>query len=157
MKDSIEKEVLIAAVPERVWEVITTPGHINRWLWDSADIDLRVGGTMAFVSTCDGETAHYEATIEELDPPHVFAFRWAEGGWVPGGSTRIVITLTEEGTGTRLRLVESGFASLDITDELRAELFNDINGGWSGELDELVDYVAQLSDALAQLRADIGS
>jgi uncharacterized protein YndB with AHSA1/START domain len=149
MKDSIEKEVLIAASPERVWEVITTPQHINRWLWDSADIDLRIGGKMAFVSTCEGEIANYEATIEQLDPPHVFAFRWAEGGWVPGGSTRIVITLSAEGAGTRLRLVESGFASLDISDELRAELFNDIKGGWGGELAELVDYVAQLSDASA--------
>jgi uncharacterized protein YndB with AHSA1/START domain len=29
MRDSIEREVLIAASPERVWEVITVPEHIN--------------------------------------------------------------------------------------------------------------------------------
>jgi uncharacterized protein YndB with AHSA1/START domain len=141
MKDSIERDVLIAASPERVWEVITVPEHINQWLWDFAEIDLRVGGAMALAGTYKGKPYSYEATIEDLDPPNVFAFRWAEGGWVDGGSTRVEITLTAEDGGTRLRLVESGFASLDISDERRNELFGDINGGWKSELGELVVYV----------------
>ena len=141
MKDSIERDVLIGASPERVWEVITVPEHINQWLWDFAEIDLRVGGAMTLAGTHKGKPYSYEATIEDLDPPQVFAFRWAEGGWVDGGSTRVEITLTAEDGGTRLRLVESGFASLDISDELRNELFGDINGGWKSELGELVVYV----------------
>lgn len=149
MNDSIEKEVFIKAAPERVWEVITRPEHINQWLWDFSEIDLRPGGRMFFTSTCDGKTVDYEAQIEHLDPPHVFAFRWAEGGWVPGGSTRIEISLSAEGSGTRLRLVESGFASLEITEEVRQSLFKDINGGWSGELAELVEYVDRLGERMA--------
>jgi uncharacterized protein YndB with AHSA1/START domain len=141
MRDSIEREVLIAASPEQVWAVITVPEHINQWLWDFAEIDLRVGGAMTLAGTYKGKPYSYEATIEDLDPPNVFAFRWAEGGWVDGGSTRVEITLTAEDGGTRLRLVESGFASLDISDERRSELFGDISGGWKSELGELVVYV----------------
>ena len=141
MRDSIEREVLIAASPERVWEVITVPAHINQWLWDFAEVDLRVGGAMNLAGTYKGKPYSYEATIEDVDPPHVFAFRWAEGGWVDGGSTRVEISLTAEDGGTRLRLVESGFASLDISDERRSELFGDISGGWKSELGELVVYV----------------
>ncbi len=141
MRDSIEREVLISASPELVWEVITVPEHINQWLWDFAEIDLRVGGAMTLAGTYKGKPYSYEATIEDLDPPNVFAFRWAEGGWVDGGSTRVEITLTAEDGGTRLRLVESGFASLDISDERRSELFGDISGGWKSELGELVVYV----------------
>ena len=141
MRDSIEREVLIAASPERVWEVITVPAHINQWLWDFAEVDLRVGGAMNLAGTYKGKPYSYEATIEDLDPPRVFAFRWAEGGWVDGGSTRVEISLTAEDGGTRLRLVESGFASLDISDERRSELFGDISGGWKSELGELVVYV----------------
>jgi len=141
MKDSIEREVLIAAAPERVWEAITVPEHINQWLWDFAEIELRVGGAMTLAGTYNGKPYSYEATIEDLDPPNVFAFRWAEGGWVDGGATRVEISLTAADGGTRLRLVESGFAGLDISDDLRSELFGDISGGWTSELGELVVYV----------------
>lgn len=144
MKDSVVREVFIAAPRERVWEVITTPEHINQWLWDFAEIDLRVGGAISLAGTYQGKPFSYEATIEHLDPPHVFAFRWAEGGWVEGGSTRVEIMLTVEGEGTRLRLVESGFASLEIGEERRDALFDDISGGWKNELGQLVAYVQRL-------------
>ena len=151
MKDSVEREVFIAAPVERVWEVVTTPEHINKWLWDFAEIDLRVGGAMSLAGTYQGKPFSYEATIEHLDPPRVFAFRWAEGGWVDGGSTRVEITLMAENEGTRLRLVESGFASLDISDELRDSLFGDISGGWKNELGHLVAYVEGLQSRSAAL------
>ena len=141
MKDSIEREVLIEASCETVWKVITTPQHINQWLWDFAEIDLTVGGAMTLAGTYKDKPYSYEATIEHLDPPNAIAFRWAEGGWVDGGSTRIDITLVSEGSGTRLRLVESGFASLEISAERYEELFQDISFGWTNELNQLVDYM----------------
>jgi hypothetical protein len=43
-----------------------------------------------------------------------------------------------------LRLVESGFAGLQISDERRNELFGDISHGWKNELGHLVAYVEGL-------------
>ncbi len=51
MEDSIEREVMIKASVDRVWEVITTPEYINKWLWDFAEIDLRIGGAMKLAGT----------------------------------------------------------------------------------------------------------
>lgn len=142
MRDVIERDVFIAAAPERVWEVVTREEHIREWLWDVKAFELRVGGGMTFVGTYKGEAFEYDAVIEHLDPPHAFAFRWAENGWVEGGSTRVEMTLSAEGAGTRLRLQESGFASLEITKERRDWLLGAIGGGWAGKLDFLNDYIA---------------
>ena len=45
--DRIEKDMLIAAPVERVWEVITRPEHLGRWFGNAgAEIDLRPGGPL---------------------------------------------------------------------------------------------------------------
>ena len=72
-------------------------------------------------------------------------FRWVvAGAGEPddSNSTLVVFTLTPEDDGTRLRVVESGFASLDISDEQRAQRVEENIGGWRSELDELRDYVS---------------
>ena len=56
--------------------------------------------------------------VVAVEPPTRFAYRWAPfkdpGGEEPveGNSTLVEFTLQPEGDGTRLRVVESGFASL---------------------------------------------
>lgn len=46
-------------------------------------------------------------------------------------------TLTPEGDSTRLRVVESGFASLVASDELRGKAVKDNTSGWPAVLDAL--------------------
>jgi hypothetical protein len=45
--------------------------------------------------------------------------------------------LTPEGGKTRLRVVESGFAALAGSEELRRQAVKDNTGGWPQELDAL--------------------
>lgn len=65
-----------------------------------------------------GEHGTYPTRIEKVDPPHYLAYRWASA--FPGevateeNSTLVEFTLTPDGAGKRLRLTESGFASLVI-------------------------------------------
>src|SRR5262245_43405832 len=42
--DRIEREILIEAPVEVVWEVVTRPDQIRRWWSDEAEVDLRPGG-----------------------------------------------------------------------------------------------------------------
>ena len=106
MKDTIEREILISAPIERVWEIVTTPEHMGQWFGDAgAERD----GDVITMSWQEHGTA--ELRIVRSEAPSVFAYRWdANVGGI--GDTLVEFTLTPEGDGTRVRVVESGFASL---------------------------------------------
>src|SRR5918992_2396895 len=142
--DSIEREVVIEAPVERVWELVTKAEHLGRWFGDAgADVDLRPGGAMELRWSEHGTS---RGRIEVVEPPRLFAFRWAPfkhpGGADPteGNSTRVEFTLSEEGDGTRLRVVESGFDALATSEEQRRKNHEGNTDGWRQELAELQDY-----------------
>lgn len=142
--DRIEREITIDAPVDRVWDVITQAEHIGRWFGDAgAEIDLRPGGRF----TCSWkEHGTVNALVERVDRPRVFSYRWARplGAEVkPDNSTLVEFTLVPEGAGTRLRVVESGFRDLDLSDEERAKYAAGNVEGWKQELDELIGYVAR--------------
>ena len=58
--------------------------------------------------------------------------------------TLVEFLLRAEGAGTVLRVVESGFASVDATEEQRAELVERHQGGWGGFLEQLPGYAASV-------------
>jgi uncharacterized protein YndB with AHSA1/START domain len=75
--------------------------------------------------------------IEAVEPPQRFAFRWqADQG--DAAMTRVEFTLEPHAEGTRLFVVESGFAGLQP--ELRSRESH--VEGWQRELGELAEYLA---------------
>lgn len=150
--DRIEREILIDAPIEVVWAVVTEPEHVGTWLGDSAAIELRPGGEMLMTW---GEGGRVSGRIERVEPPHIVAFRWGHLSRGPasgaelreGNSTLVEFRLTAEGGGTRLRVVESGFARLDGTPEENARYAEDHERGWERELGDLVNYIARLRGA----------
>src|SRR4051812_41693755 len=134
MIDTIEREVLIAAPIERVWDVITRPEHMGRWFGDAGA--EQEGNVIRMRWEKHGEV---ELRIVRSEAPRVFAYRWDAN--IKGvGDTLVEFTLTPEGDGTRVQVVESGFASLATTDTVRQELRQGNVGGWTAELDELQRY-----------------
>jgi uncharacterized protein YndB with AHSA1/START domain len=86
--------------------------------------------------------------VERYQPHTAFAFRWATEAGVrpaPGNSTLVEFTLTPEGDSTRLRVVESGFESLDMPAEQQTKHAEDNTDGWRIELGELRAYAESLS------------
>jgi uncharacterized protein YndB with AHSA1/START domain len=141
--DAITREVVIDAPPERVWAIVTEAEHLARWFSDEAEIDLRPGGAMLL--TWHGHST-YRAVVETVEPPRTFAFRWVlREGVEPaqGSSTLVVMTLTPNRAGTRLRVVESGFVGLAWPEDDRARYASENANGWIVELDELRDYAAR--------------
>ena len=140
--DAIEREIVIDAPQSVVWAIVTEAQHLGGWFSDEAEIDLRTGGRMLLTWRGHGT---YEGRVETVDPPRLFAFRWQtrEGEFSATNSTLVVITLEAEESGTRLRVVESGFATLPWPDEARTRYADENSNGWLTELDELRDYVAQ--------------
>lgn len=139
--NAIEREILIDAPVDVVWSVVTEPEQIRRWFADEAEIELRVGGSGQLKFRRSGDT--YQLQVEAIEPPRRFAFRWVQpaGTLVREGSSLLVeFTLHQEGGGTRLRVVESGFDSLDWSEAKKQQYADNHSRGWESLLTRLRDY-----------------
>jgi uncharacterized protein YndB with AHSA1/START domain len=145
--DRIEREILIDAPLEVVWAVITQPDHVSGWFSDVAEIDLRAGGKLTL--TWEGDDTEHGRVVK-VDPPHYFSFRWIRGSATEvrgGNSTLVEFSLSAEGEGTRLRVVETGFSNLDLREDDQAKDAEEHREGWERELDELREYLRLLEAA----------
>ncbi|HWC84067.1 MAG TPA: SRPBCC family protein [Pseudonocardiaceae bacterium] len=145
--DRIERDILIAAPIERVWAVLTEPKHVGTWFGQGKPIpvDLRPGGTMELDH---GEHGVFPTTIVRVDPPRHLAYRWASG--YPGeqatedNATLVEFDLSEEGAGTRLRLVESGFTDKTAPAHAPDSSLESHTSGWTAMLPRARDYAESL-------------
>jgi uncharacterized protein YndB with AHSA1/START domain len=143
--DRIERETLIEASLERVWSLVATPGF---WVAEEAS----VAGTVAREGVClvarNPNLGEVSVRVERVEPPTYVAYRWASA--FPGeelredNSTLVEFMLDAEGGGTRLRVVESGFAALNASDELREKTVRFNTSGWA-EVFEVVGKRAEQS------------
>lgn len=143
-KDRIEREVYIEASVERVWAVVTEPAHVGVWFGngDPAEIELRPGGRIAFDHGAHGKLP---AIVERVEVPRLFSFRWAAddtGGREPTSvnSTLVEFTLEPENEGTRLHVVESGFAQVIAEPGVIEGRYKANAAGWAQALSGLARY-----------------
>ncbi len=124
---TIEKELFIAAAPERMYHAFTTKEDLERWFVTRAEVDARPGGVFTLWwndNTVPGE-------FVSLDPPHRFTFTWDDGPKY--GVTTCTLTFIPENDGTLVRLTHTGFGQGDNWDEL----YDGVNDGWTEELGNL--------------------
>ena len=137
--DRIERTVELAHPPARVWAALTTAEGLAGWFGNEAGIDLQPGGSAWMKWNEEGFTA--QMRVERVEEPRVFGFTWHIYG-LPDDDPRrtyVEFTLEPSGAGTRLRVVESGFAQLP--EDAYRKAYNGNTEGWMKELGELVDYL----------------
>ncbi|MBV9206748.1 MAG: SRPBCC domain-containing protein [Actinobacteria bacterium] len=137
--DRIERTMELAHPPARVWAALTTAEGLAAWFGDEAAIDLRPGGAARMRWAGEGFTA--EMRVERVEEPRVFGFTWPVYG-LPDGDPRrtyVEFTLEPAGAGTRLTVVESGFAQLP--EDAHRTAFDGNTAGWAKELGELAAYL----------------
>ena len=141
--DQIETTLDLPHPPQRVWRAITTPEGLNQWFGDRVTMKLEEGSPILFEWDAHGEAG---GIIQTVEPIHKFAYRWRATG-IPEevamnetNSTLVTFELTPTPTGTRLRVVETGFATL--APDLREKAFRENTNGWAAELDELVTFLS---------------
>ncbi len=142
--DRIEREIVVAAPAERLWEVLTRPEHIGKWFEGmDAEVDLRPGGAMVLTSH---EYGKFHAVVDRVEPPRRFAYRWARHPETPvteSTTTLVEFTLTPEADGTRLHVAESGFTGTDAVKVDQARHAEANSQGWLQVLDSLRRYAEQ--------------
>jgi uncharacterized protein YndB with AHSA1/START domain len=142
--DRIEQEIVVEAPIEVVWQVVTEPEHITQWFSDAAEVELHPRGRGRL--TWKGQGA-WPLRVVSVEAPRRFAFRWIRRERIEvdeRNSTLVEMLLTEEGEGTRLRVIETGFESLPWPEDQRAVYKGENRDGWEHELAELAAYLARI-------------
>ena len=137
--DRIERTVELAHPPEKVWAALTTAEGLAAWFGNEAAIDLRPGGQAWMRWAGEGFTAQMQ--VERVEEPAVFGFTWHIFGLPEDDPRRTYVEFTLEpaGTGTRLTVVESGFAQLP--EDAHGKAYDGNAEGWAKELGELASYL----------------
>jgi uncharacterized protein YndB with AHSA1/START domain len=144
--DPIVREVYVEATPETVFEFFVDPGKLRRWLAVEATVDARPGGVCHQVHTDDGHVFHMQGEFVAVEPPTRVVFTW---GFVepevnvPVGSTTVEVSLTPEGSGTRVRLVHHDLPPSEVAAHV---------GGWTAMLDRLAGAAAAIAATTTDAR-----
>ena len=132
MAVEVDQRVRIAAPPERVWRALVNPADVTRWLFPSAVVDVREGGSWRFTFPHwpSARGLHHPALnfggpIVELVPGRVLAVQFEPPYW---GVLRFEVMA--DGDGTDMRVTQRGF-------EGNEEWLADFRGGWGSFTDRL--------------------
>ncbi len=128
---SIEKDLLIKAPPQRIFQALTEQAELERWFAQNAELDLRPGGAISFYW---GPGVFESGQMVALDSHHRLSYTWEA---MEPSPVTITFTLTAENDGTRLRLVQTGIGEGQEWDQY----YNLRNNGWNIHLEHLVAWL----------------
>ena len=136
---SIEVDQFLSRPPDQVWQALTDPRLLARWLMPN-DFVPAVGHQFTFRTEPvpqHGFDGLVHCQVLDLDPPRLLRFSWR------GGALDTVVSwrLVPEGAGTRLLITHDGF---DDRDPAQRRTMGILGGGWRGHL---VDQLRALLEA----------
>ena len=121
-KITLRMERIIAATPERLFALWTEPEELIKW-WGPEGyttpkhtMDVRPGGRWrTTMRSPDGKDHTVSGIYRTLDPPRrlVFTWGWDDDAGLRGHETEITVTFEPTTGGTRMVLLQQGFADAD--------------------------------------------
>jgi uncharacterized protein YndB with AHSA1/START domain len=146
-QDKVEREIVVRAPMERVYAALTQPEQFTKW-WPRAIEGKFATGEHPVLDFGDfGKCSFF---IVAMQPHHYFAYRWAQGAATPEDSiadprtqpnSLVEFMLEKVDGGTRVRVIESGLASLP--DEHYNRSIGGIAEGWRILTGLLEKYLAE--------------
>ena len=142
----IERSVLIRAPRSRVWRAIAEVKEFSAWFQVKAEGRFAPGARVRMVSThpeCSGVVVN--VIIQDVVPEQRFSWKWHPGMPGPGEDisaepmTLVEFHLSDEGGGTRVTVIESGFDLLTLAK--RSRVFDENDKGWAEQLAALGRYL----------------
>ena len=141
---SIEREIYVDAPPATVFDVVSSPAHIRDWWSAETDVEPVPGrtGELTWREEASGRVDVAPITVVDAEPPHRFSFRWThDAGEVATSTNSMLVTfeLSPSGSGTVLRLSETGFRERGWEIAVLEETYNDHVNGWDFYLPRIAD------------------
>jgi len=96
----VERDVVVEADPDEVWEALTDEGRLEEWLAPDVELDPVEGGELS-VRDDDGER---NGTVETVEERERLAFTWERP---EQGPSLVEFTIEAVPAGTRVVVVET--------------------------------------------------
>src|SRR5436189_6259634 len=96
----VERETLVEASPEEVWEALTDEDRLEEWMAPDVELDPVEGGEIA---VRDGDDQR-SGTVQTVDEHERFAFTWSRPG---EGESFVEFTIEALPGGSRVTVVET--------------------------------------------------
>src|SRR5215203_4853749 len=96
----VERETLVEASPEEIWEALIEEDRLEEWLAPQVELDPVEGGEIA---VRDGDEER-TGTVETVEEQQRFAFTWSRPG---EGESFVEFTIEALPGGSRVTVVET--------------------------------------------------
>jgi uncharacterized protein YndB with AHSA1/START domain len=145
--DRIEKRIRLDAPRSRVWRALADSKEFGKWFRVVLEGQFRPGARVRGKVTHPGyEHLPFELEIEQMEPERLLSWRWHPAAIEAGvdyskePTTLVVFELADDGTGTLLTVVESGFDR--IPPERRSQAYRMNEDGWAHQMKNVEQYLA---------------
>jgi uncharacterized protein YndB with AHSA1/START domain len=115
----VERETLVEASPDEVWEALTDEDRLEEWLAPDVELEPYEGGEIA---VRDGDDQR-NGTVETFEENERFAFTWSRPG---EGESFVEFTIEALPGGSRVTVVETPIGPMAMA-----------VGGWTSRLARL--------------------
>ncbi len=138
--DRIEKQILLKAPRQRVWQALSNAEEFGNWFGVKLQGQFFTPGqhTQGYITYPSYEHVLFDVLVVALTPPSAMSLRWhpyavdMQRDYSHEPTTLIEFTLEEVAGGTLLKVVESGFDA--IPEERRLEALRMNTGGWEAQM-----------------------
>jgi uncharacterized protein YndB with AHSA1/START domain len=152
MNNTIEKRIELKAPISRVWRALTDYREFGEWFRVKLEGPFIPGQLSRGQMTYPGyEHVKWEAVVQKMEAERLFSFTWPQPksfdkadrpvDYSQEPSTLVEFRLEKTAAGTLLVLTESGFDQLP--GDRRLEAFRRNEGGWTQQMKNVENYVAQ--------------
>ena len=150
MNNQIEKRIELKAPVSRVWRALTDYREFGQWFRVKLDGPFVPGQIARGQITYPGyEHVKWEVVVQKMEPERLFSFTWhpysvdSKIDYSKETPTLVEFRLEKTSNGTLLLLTESGFDK--IPGDRRLEAFRRNDGGWTEQMKNIENHVAQTS------------
>jgi uncharacterized protein YndB with AHSA1/START domain len=142
---SIEVDQFLARPPGRVWQALTDPALLARWLMPN-DFKPVLGHRFTFQSR-PMPAVNFAGVIDcevlAVEPERLLRISWVDSSG-SGLDSTVTWRLEPEGRGTRLLMEHFGF---DLNSPFQMVAFRSMGAGWrSGVLESMIAVIRELKD-----------